>query len=78
VVLPIDWATMVIVPATGSEALIVNGMRSPFSCSRRMMNCPGFLLVRDARRLDDELLDFEATLRASTILYMALLHNIQS
>ena len=44
VVLPTACTTMVTVPAAGSAALMVRGMRSPLSYSRRMTNCPGLCL----------------------------------
>ena len=44
VVAPTAWNTMVTVPACGSAALMVSGMRSPCSSMRSMMNWPGLIL----------------------------------
>ena len=33
---------MVTVPLTGSVSAMVRGIRSPYSSTRRMMNCPAF------------------------------------
>ena len=50
VVAPTVWTMMVTVPFSGSKSLIVIGIRSPFSSTRRMMNWPGwaFLATRGA------------------------------
>src|ERR1035437_2231890 len=70
VVLPIPCTTMVTVPASGSEHLMVSGMRSPFSCRRRMRNCPGFCLSAMRGASIVNCLILRPTLRASTILYI--------
>ena len=38
VVAPTAWKMIVIVPASGSQSFMVNGMRSPCSSMRSMMN----------------------------------------
>src|SRR5450759_44529 len=72
VVLPTDWTAMVTVPASGLEDLMVRGMRSPLSCRRRMMNCPGRCLraIRGASMTNCLILS--PTVRASKILYMSV------
>ena len=39
---PTFWKMMVTVPFSGSVSAMVRGIRSPYSSTRRMMNCPAF------------------------------------